>query len=123
MSDKNNNEVFPGDDDDMTVEIVTFEDEEGNSFSMEIVEEFTHKGLNYAVLTDFSEDGEDHDHAHGEGCNCGEDCDCEQSLYIFQIVQDEEGEEDFVAIEDDNLLEELSAVVESLLMVDDETEE
>lgn len=116
MSDNHNDISLPvGDDDEMTVEIVTFEDEEGNSFSMEIVEEFEHKGVSYAVLADFDEDKDDCESAE---C-CGDsDCDCEQSLYIFQVARGDNGEEDFVAIEDDELLAELSAVVEELLMLD-----
>lgn len=100
---------------DELIEVVTFEDDEGNSFSMEIVEEFEHNGVKYAVLADFAEEEHEHD------CDCGEEtCDCDQNLYIFEVVKNDDGEEDFVAIEDDDLLETLSAIVEERLMISEE---
>lgn len=114
-----NDNINNHNDDEMLIETVTFEDDEGNTFSMEIVDEFEHKGLQYAVLTDFDEE-----HEHGEECGCehGEDCSCsdeEQNLYIFQVVKTDDGEEDFLPVEDDSLLEELSSVVEGLLLLEE----
>lgn len=51
--------------------------------------------------------------------NPAEDDEDQDALYIFEVVDGEEGEE-FVAIDDDDLLDELSAVVEDLLFSDDE---
>lgn len=101
---------------DMTIEVVTFVDDEGNEIEMEIIEEFEHKGEKYAVLAEIDDEEEEGD---GEGCSCAHtsdetcDCGCEDSLYIFRVVQGEDGEE-FLAIEDDELLDELSVIVEQM---------
>ena len=115
-------------DEEMTVEVVTFTDDDGNEFDMEIVEEFEHNGRKFAVLAEIEDDccedeecgcGCEHEE-HECGCGCG--CDCEdegeESLYIFEIVNGENGEE-FIAIDDDNLMDELSAVVEDMLFAED----
>lgn len=101
---------------EMTVEVVTFTDDEGNDFDMEIIEEFEHAGRRFAVLAEI------HDEC---GCGCEEhahECDCdeceEEALYIFEIVDGEEGEE-FISIDDDDLLEELSDVVEGLFEIEE----
>ena len=117
-------------DEEMTVEVVTFTDDDGNEFDMEIVEELEHNGRKFAVLAEIEDDccedeecgcGCEHEeHEHECGCGCG--CDCEdegeESLYIFEIVNGENGEE-FIAIDDDNLMDELSAVVEDMLFAED----
>ena len=116
MSEHNHNE-------EETIEVVTFTDDEGKEFDMEIVEEFEHNGRKFAVLAGIEEDEEgcsccdcgcDHDHDDDE------ECDCEgESLYIFEIVDGEDGEE-FVAIEVDGLLDELSTVVEDMIFGEEE---
>ena len=99
---------------EIMVDVVTFVDDEGNEFDMEIIEEFEHKGKKYAVLAELEEEC-DCDH---EECDC--DCGCEEeSLYIFEVVQGEEGEE-FVSIEDDDLMNELRTVVEDMLFEEEE---
>ncbi len=99
--------------DEMVVDVVTFEDDEGNEFDMEIVDEFEHNGKKYAVLAEINEDDE------ADEAEPAEDDEDQDALYIFEVVDGEEGEE-FVAIDDDDLLDELSAVVEDLLFSDDE---
>ena len=99
--------------DEMVVDVVTFEDDEGNEFDMEIVDEFEHNGKKYAVLAAINEDDE------ADEAEPAEDDEDQDALYIFEVVDGEEGEE-FVAIDDDDLLDELSAVVEDLLFSDDE---
>ena len=109
MSEENKN-IHDGS--DVMVEVVTFVDDEGNEFEMEIVEEFDHKSKHYAVLAEFSE--HDHeDHTHDENC----DCDHEESLYIFEVVKGDDGE-DFLSVEDDVLMGELSERVEEMLFGD-----
>ena len=115
-------------DEEMTVEVVTFQDDDGNEFDMEIVEEFEHNGRKFAVLAEIEDDdcccddeecSCEHEHEHEHECGCG--CGCEdegESLYIFEIVNGENGEE-FVPIEDDSLMDELSAVVEDMLFAED----
>ena len=99
------------DEGEMMVEVVTFVDDEGNQFDMEIIEEFEHKGKQYAVLAEFCDcEGEDHDHDH----------DHEESLYIFEVVPGENGEEDFLSIDDNELMGELSEIVENMIFEDED---
>ena len=103
---------------EMTVEVVTFTDDEGNDFDMEIIEEFEHAGRRFAVLAEINDEcgcGCE-EHQHEDDCCCDE-C-AEEALYIFEIVDGEDGEE-FVSIDDDDLLEELSDVVESMFDVEE----
>ncbi len=119
MSDTlNNNE-------EMSVEVVTFQDDDGNEFDMEIVEEFEHAGRKFAVLAEINEDGDEcGDECGDEACACC--CGCEdegdeeeeEALYIFEVISGENGEE-FVPVDDDNLLDELSTVVENLLFTEE----
>lgn len=100
---------------EMTIEVVTFVDDDGNEIEMEIIEEFEHKGEKYAVLAEI----EDEEEEEGGECSCActsdETCDCgaDDSLYIFRVVQTDDGEE-FQAIEDDDLLDELTVIVEEM---------
>ena len=78
--------------------VVVFEDEDGNEIEFEILFSFEHKDQEYAVLSELeaveSEEGP-------------------SDAYILKIVEND-GEEEFVAVEDD-LLEELTQVVEEIL--------
>ena len=106
-----------------TIDVVTFVDDDGNEIEMEIVEEFEHKGEKYAVLAEISDDEEESEDKCEGGCACTSDetCDCgdEDSLYIFHVVQGEDGEE-FLAIDDDDLLDELTVIVEEMFAEDEE---
>ncbi len=95
-------------------DIVVFTDDEGNDFELEVMDYFFYNGQEYAVLSD----------ADAEECGCEEcehdaDCDeedCEacadQEVYIMKIVQMDDDMEEFVPVEDDNLLEKLIAIVQ-----------
>lgn len=111
MSDEN--KTF--EDDPSMVEVVTFVDDEGNEFEMEIILEFDHKDKSYALLAEFIDP---EDHVHDENC----DHDHSQSLYIFEVVSNPEGE-DFLSIDDDELMDELSERVDVLLSEFDDEEE
>lgn len=104
---------------DEMIDVVTFVDDDDQEFDMAIVEEFEHKGKNYAVLAQIMDE-----HEHGSDCDCGHEHgdDEEENLYIFEVIRNE-GQEDFVSIEDDSLMDELVAVVEELLFEDDEDED
>ena len=88
-------------------------DEDGNNILLEVVRYFFYNGEEYVVL------GEAHE---GEcGCEC-EDCDHEEddeeavNLYIMKVVEKEEdGEEieEFLPVEDEDLLEKLIEVVQA----------
>ncbi len=90
-------------------------DEDGNKILLEVVRYFFYNGEEYVVL------GE----AHEGECDCGcEDCDHDHeedeeeavNLYIMKVVETEEdGEEmeEFLPVEDEDLLEKLIEVVQA----------
>ena len=89
-------------------------DEEGNNVLLEVVRYFFYNGEEYVVLGD----------AHDGDCECDcEHCDHHEdeddnavNLYIMKVVQGEEdGEEteEFVPVEDEDLLEKLIEVVQT----------
>ena len=106
-------------------------DENGNKVLLEVVRYFFYNGEEYVVLGDAQEDDD------ACGCHC---CDCEHScegeaqdeddaedeeavnLYIMKVVpstEDEESEE-FVPVEDEDLLEKLIEVVQTDFEKDEE---
>ena len=89
-------------------EFVTFNDEDGNEFELDVIDYFEYEGDEYAVLTDLSSD------EHEEG----EECDCEHDVYIMKIVTDGDTEE-FVPADDDKF-DKLTAIVEERLAEDEE---
>ena len=90
-------------------------DEDGNNILLEVVRYFFYNGEEYVVL------GE----AHEGECGCGcEDCDHDHeeddeeavNLYIMKVVEKEEdGEEieEFLPVDDEDLLEKLIEVVQA----------
>ena len=62
-------------DEEMTVEVVTFQDDDGNEFDMEIVEEFEHNGRKFAVLAEIEDDDCCCDDCWDDDCDC--DCCCD----------------------------------------------
>ena len=96
-------------------DLVELTDEDGNSVLAEVVRYFFYNGEEYVVL------GE----AHEGECDCGcEDCDHDHeeddeeavNLYIMKVVEKEEdGEEieEFLPVEDEDLLEKLIEVVQA----------
>lgn len=86
-------------------DFVTFTDDDGKEFELDIVDYFEYEGDEYAVLMDLSEDE----------CEC-EDEECEAAqhdVYIMKIVVDGD-EENFVPADEDKF-EALSAIVEERL--------
>lgn len=91
-------------------------DEDGNPVLLEVVRYFFYNGEEYVVLGD----------AHEGGCDC-EECEHEDhdheedeeeavNLYIMKVVEKEEdGEEieEFLPVEDEDLLEKLIEVVQA----------
>lgn len=80
--------------------LVPFVDEDDNEFDMEIVEVFDYNGTRFALLA------EPHEHDEEETCDCEE-----ENLYIFEVHDDEDGTE-YVAVEDETLLDELIVAIE-----------
>lgn len=89
-------------------------DEDGNSVLLQVVRYFFYNGEEYVVLGDAQQEDEC-------GCHCDE---CEDSceddeepvnLYIMKVVESEgdEDTEEFVPVEDEDLLEKLIEVVQT----------
>ncbi len=89
-------------------------DEDGNKVLLQVVRYFFYNGEEYVVLGDAQAEDEC-------GCHCGEcESSCEDdeepvNLYIMQVVESEEDEEteEFVPVEDEELLEKLIEVVQT----------
>jgi len=90
-------------------------DEDGNKVLLQVVRYFFYNGEEYVVLGDAQQDD--------CGCHCGEcehSCDDEDdeeavNLYIMKVVQsaDDEETEEFVPVEDEDLLSKLIEVVQT----------
>ena len=107
---------------DETRDLIEGVDEDGNNVLLEVVRYFFYNGEEYVVL------GEAHDGV------C--DCECEQcdhheeeeavNLYIMKVVESEEdGEEieEFLPVEDEDLLEKLIEVVQADFEADEELDD
>ncbi len=105
--------------DEMDQDLIEGLDEDGNKVLLEVVRYFFYNGEEYVVLGDAQQDSE------CGGCDC-EDCDQVHgddgdeedavNLYIMKVVEAEEnGEEmeEFVPVEDEDLLEKLIEVVQA----------
>ena len=96
-------------------------DEDGNTVLLEVVRYFFYNGEEYVVLGD----------AHVDDCDCeDEECDHDHeedepeavNLYIMKVVeteQDGEEMEEFLPVEDEDLLEKLIEVVQADFAADE----
>lgn len=75
-------------------DFVVFTDDDGNDFELDVIDYFDYEGKEYAVLID-----------NNENCDCeDEECNCETSVYIMQIVvNEEEDTEEFVSPADEDM--------------------
>ena len=80
-------------------DVVTFTDEEGNEFELDVIEYFEYEGQEYAVLMDLSAEAEDEEEA--------------AEVYIMKIVVDGDIEEFLPA--DEDKMDALAEIVEELL--------
>lgn len=93
-------------------DFVTFTDDDGNDFELDVIYYFDHKDKEYAVLIDPSDD-----------CGCeDENCECahEAEVYIMQVVVNEEDDtEEFISPADEDMPE-LIAIVEEFFADEDD---
>lgn len=94
-------------DNEMELDLVVFEDEDGNELTLEVRDYFFYNGEEYAVLADYSEE---------EACGCGcedcehDECEHEEELYIMKVVQVGDDQEEFVQVEE-SLMDKLVEVI------------
>lgn len=80
------------------LDLVTFSDDEGNEFQLEVVDYFEHEGQQYAILFDLESE---------------EDENAETEVYIMKVT--EEGDDEVFLPADEDKMEELTAIVEDML--------
>ena len=82
-------------------DLVTFADDDGNEFDMEVLTYFDHEGQEYAVLADPEEEDDESIE--------------EVELYIMKVNYDEETNiEEFIPADEDKM-DELSQIVEGIM--------
>lgn len=90
---------------DNELDLVVFNDDEGNELTLEVRDYFFYNGQEYAVLADYNE--------NEEACTCEcEDCDHEEGLYIMKVVPVDDDQEEFQPV-DESLMDELIEVVQT----------
>ena len=102
---------------DEELDLVVFEDDQGNQITMEVIDYFFYEGQEYAMLTDYQEDSE---------CDACEKEDCEgcpqEEIVIMRVVPVGDDEEEFVPV-DEELASRLIEMIESGAFDDDFEEE
>ena len=90
-------------------------DEDGNKVLLQVVRYFYYNGEEYVVLGDAQEEDECGCHCDECGCSCEEDDEEPVNLYIMKVVESEDDEdtEEFVPVEDEELLGKLIEVVQT----------
>lgn len=88
----------------MTIDenIVVLTDEEGNELECDYLDTITHKNVDYAVLYPLDQDGED-----GE-------------VIILELVENEDGEEEYLTVDDEELLDEIFEEYSRILELEEE---
>ena len=99
---------------DEELDLVVFEDDEGNEITMEVLDYFFYEGKEYALLAEVDED---------EACDC-EECDCEheRDAYIMEVVAVGDDQEEFVPVAEE-LADKLIDIVQTELYEDDDEAE
>ncbi len=108
-----------------TRDLIEGVDEDGNNVLLEVVRYFFYNGEEYVVLGDAHESGCgcDCEHCHPEGDDEDEEA---VNLYIMKVVEKEEdGEEieEFVPIDDEDLLDKLIEVVQADFEADEQIDD
>ena len=88
-------------------------DEDGNTILLEVIRYFFYNGEEYVILGEAQTTDQDHDHSECGHEDCAEEVTVE--LYVMKVVPSEEDDdmEEFVPVEDEDLLEQLIRVAEA----------
>ena len=95
---------------DNELDLVEFEDDEGNKITMEVIDYLFYEGKEYALLTELDESGV------CEGCEMEKDCaDCEhhRDAFVMEVVPVDDDMEEFVPVEDQDLQAKLFDIMEN----------
>ena len=87
---------------DEDLDIVVFEDDEGNELTMEVLDYLCYEGKEYALLTEYTGDEED------DG-----DEDEQIEAFIMEVIPVGEDEEEFVPVLDEELADTLLEIFQS----------
>jgi len=90
-------------------DLVVFQDDDGNEFTMEVLDYFFYEGEEYALLSELGEDDEACEACALESC---EGCASQREAYIMNVVPVGDDEEEFVPIEEE-LAERLMEIVQN----------
>jgi hypothetical protein len=94
------------------LDLVVFEDDEGNELTMEVLDYFFYEGQEYALLAEVQENCD----ACEDGC---EECEAEREVVVMKVVPVGDDEEEFVPV-DDELSAKLLEMFEGGLFDEDE---
>ncbi len=88
-------------------------DEDGNTILLEVIRYFFYNGEEFVILGEAQSTDHDHDHSCCEH-ECGAE-DVTMDLYVMKVVPSEEDDdmEEFVPVEDEDLLDQLIRVAEA----------
>lgn len=89
------------------LDLVVFEDDEGNELTMEVLDYFFYEGQEYALLSEVQEESDESGDESG------------REVIVMQVVPVGDDEEEFIPV-DDELSEKLLEMVESGLYDEDE---
>ena len=101
---------------DEELDLVVFEDDEGNELTMQVLDYFYYEGEEYALLTDVDDDA--CDYCEDEECDC---CDQQRDAYIMKVVPVGEDQEEFIPVSEE-LADKLIEIIENDLYDDPEEE-
>ncbi|MCI7026830.1 MAG: DUF1292 domain-containing protein [Clostridia bacterium] len=104
---------------DEELDLVVFEDDQGNQITMEVIDYFFYEGNEYAMLTDYQEDDDTCDACEKADC---EGCPEQEEIVIMRVVPVGDDEEEFVPV-DEELASRLIEMIESGAFDDDFEEE
>lgn len=95
---------------DFELDLVVFEDDDGNELTMEVLDYLFYEGKEYALLTEYVEDSE------CEGCEGGscEGCSSQREAFVMEVrvVEGDEDSEEFVPVPEE-LAEKLIEIFQS----------
>ncbi|MDD6884589.1 MAG: DUF1292 domain-containing protein [Eubacteriales bacterium] len=97
------------------MDLVVFQDDDGNELTMEVLDYFFYEGQEYALLADVQEE-DACDSCEEESCDA---CGRQRDAYIMKVNPVGEDEEEFEPV-DEALAEKLIEIVENEYDLDDE---